>query len=132
MANSDINLADRSGSLLESHKGYDPRIIFFYFVLAALLMVLVAGLAYQQLTRTGDHAIAARRQNERRIIFPGPRGNIYDRNRQMLVGNNNRFGVRLYLDELKPELLKEFYRVRNNYRATGDKDIPNASQLRKI
>jgi penicillin-binding protein 2 len=132
MANSDINLAERSGSLVESHKGYDPRIIFFYFVLAALLIALVAGLAYQQLIKTSDHAIAERQQNQRRIIFPGPRGNIYDRNGQMLVGNNHQFTVRLYLDELRRELATEFIRIRNNYRETGDKDIPDATQLRKI
>src|SRR5262245_51565954 len=101
MAQSEINLADRSGNLVESFKGYDPRIIFFYFVLAALLVTLVAGLAYQQLIKTDAHASAERQQNQRRIIFPGPRGNIYDRNGQMLVGNNHRFAVRLYLDELK-------------------------------
>lgn len=132
MANSDINLAERSGSLVESHKGYDPRIIFFYFVLAALLLTLVAGLAYQQLIKSSEHAVAERQQNQRRIIFPGPRGNIYDRNGQMLVGNNHQFTVRLYLDELRRELSAEFIRIRNNYRETGDKDIPDATQLRKI
>lgn len=132
MATSDINLAERSGNLVESHKGYDPRIIFFYFVLAALLGVLAVGLGYQQLRKTGEYADAERQQNQRRIILPGPRGNIYDRHGRLLVGNNHRFAVRLYLDELKPELLGEFRRIRNNYRDTGDKDIPDATQLRRI
>jgi len=35
-------IADRPGSLVESHKGYDPRIIFFYFVILGLFLVLVA------------------------------------------------------------------------------------------
>lgn len=51
MATSDINLAERSGSLVESHKGYDPRIILFYFLIAALLLTLAGGLAYQQLIK---------------------------------------------------------------------------------
>jgi penicillin-binding protein 2 len=132
MANSEINLAERSGNLVESHKGYDPRIIFFYFVLAALLLTLMAGLAYQQLSKTSEHASAERQQNQRRVIFPGPRGDIFDRHGRLLVGNNHRFAVLLHLDELKAELLKEFRRIRKNYAEMGDKDIPDSGQLRKI
>lgn len=132
MAHNDTNLADRSGSLLESHKSYDPRIIFFYFVLAALLLTLVAGLAYRQLTKTGEHASAERQQNQRRVLFPGPRGNIYDRNGKLLVGNNHRFAVLLHLDELKSELDRERIRIRNNYRAVDDKDIPSYRELQQI
>ena len=114
MATADTNLANRSGSLVESHKNYDPRIVFFYFVLAALLLALVAGLAYRQLTKTGEHASAERQQNQRRVLFPGPRGNIYDRSGRQLVGNNHRFAVLLHLDELKAELdrLQREYKIR--------------------
>ena len=132
MATTDTNLADRSGSLVESHRGYDPRIIFFYFILAALLLTLIAGLAHQQLGLAGVHADAERQQNQRRILFPGPRGYIYDRAGRLLVGNDHRFAVLLHLDELKAGLQKEFYRIRNNYRAAGDKDIPDYSQLQQI
>src|SRR6187431_2257326 len=101
MATTDTNLAERSGNLLESHKGYDPRIIFFYFVLAALLLTLAAGLAYQQLSKVGVHADAERQQNQRRVLFPGPRGYIYDRTGKLIVGNQHQFAVLLHLDELK-------------------------------
>lgn len=132
MPATDINLADRSGSLLESHKSYDPRILFFYFLLAALLLVLAGGLAYQQLTKVGKYANAERQQNQRRILVPGPRGNIYDREGRLLVGNTHRFAVILHLDELKAELHREYIRIRNNYRATGDKDLPSNRQLQRI
>jgi penicillin-binding protein 2 len=123
MASSEVNLADRSGSLVESHKGYDPRIIFFYFVLAALLLTLVGGLAYQQIFKNVQHSEAERQQNQRRVIIPGPRGNIYDRDGRILVGNRPRFSVVLYVDELRGELLREHVRIRKNYRALGDKDL---------
>jgi penicillin-binding protein 2 len=64
MATKDSTLTERSGSLVEAHKNYDPRIVFFYFVLAALLLTLVVGLAYQQLRKTGEYADAERQQNE--------------------------------------------------------------------
>ena len=135
MATHDINLADRSGSLVESHKGYDPRVILLYFLVAGLLAVLVAGLAYQQVLRFGVHFENERTQNQRRVLVPGPRGNIYDRNGQLLVGNQPRFAVVLYLDELKVELRREHFRIHNNYLATvsSKKEMPvTYSQLEQL
>ena len=79
MAHDDTNLADRSGSLVESFKSYQPRVVFFYFVIVLLLLTLGGGLAYQQLFRRDRHRDSERMQNQRRILVPGPRGNIYDR-----------------------------------------------------
>lgn len=132
MATTDTNLAERSGNLLEAHKNYDPRIVLFYFVLAVLLVTLVCGLAYQQLGKVGEYADAERQQNQRRILYPGPRGNIEDRNGKVLVNNRARFSVRLLLDQLRPELFKEQIRIRNNYRALDDKDVPTRAQLVKL
>jgi len=128
----DTNLAERSGRLVETHRGYDPRIVFFYFVVAALLVTLVGGLAYQQLIKTDLYHERERVQNQRRILVPGPRGNIYDRHGRLLVGNRPRFAVVLYLDELRQEFRREFITVRKNYRRTGDKDLPSSSQMEQI
>src|SRR5688572_31956364 len=134
MATIDNNLAEKSGNLLESHKSYDPRIVFFYFVLTALLLALVVGLAYQQLGKVGKYADAERQQTQRRILFPGPRGNIEDRHGKVLVNNRARFSVRLLLDQLRPELRREQIRIRNNFRALEDKDadVPTNTQLVKL
>jgi len=132
MSTVETNLAKRSGSLVETHRGLDPRIIFFHFIIAALLLTLVGGLAYQQLIRTDIYHERERVQNQRRVLVPGPRGNIYDREGRTLVGNRPRFAVVLYLDELRQEFRHEFIRVRKNYRATGDKDLPSASQMEQI
>ncbi len=126
------NLAERPGSLLESHKSYQPRVIFFYFVIAGLLAIVAAGLAYQQLFRTDIYHERERVQNQRRILVPGPRGNIYDRDGRLLVGNRPRFAVVLYLDELRAEFRREFIRVRKNYRDTGDKELPTSAQMEEI
>jgi penicillin-binding protein 2 len=127
--------AEHPGHLIDRRKGYDPRIIFFHFVLAALLFTLVGGLAYQQLGKSGEHANAERVQNQRRIVYPGPRGNIYDRQQRLLVGNRPRFSVRLLLDALRPEIRAEQIRIRKNYRNLDDLeagDLPSAGQLVQI
>jgi penicillin-binding protein 2 len=132
MAANDSNLAARSGSLVEAHTTFQPRIFIFYFFIAGILLILAAGFAYQQLFKTGTYQEAERVQNRRRIIEPGPRGNIYDREGRLLVGNRSRFAVVVSLDELRAEFRREFIQIRKNYRATGDKDIPTAEQLAGI
>ena len=134
MATEDVNLAERSGSLVESHRSYDPRIIFFYFATAALLLVLVSGLAWQQLFKNRQHHDAEEVQNQRRILVPGPRGNIYARDGvTVLVGNRPRFAVLLHLDELKSELRREHIRIRKNYLASSEKkDLPTYDQLERL
>lgn len=132
MAANENSLAESSGKLFESHKGYDPRIVFFYFIISGLLLILVGGLAYQQVFKSELHNERERTQNQRRILVPGPRGNIYDRNGQLLVGNRPRFAVVLYLDELRAKFRTEYIRIRKNYAATEDKDLPTSDQLWKL
>ena len=129
MASNEKNLADRSGNLFESHKGYDPRIRVFYFLAGALLLLLTGGLAYQQIFKVDEYHKLEKKQSQRRVLIPGPRGNIYDRNGQVLVRNRPRLAFVVYLDELQVEFRREFYRIRKNYRETGDKDLPSSEQL---
>lgn len=126
------NLADRSGNLVESHKSYQPRLVTFYFIIALLLLGVTAGLARRQLFMSDAYHEQERQQNQRRILVPGPRGNIYDREGRLLVGNRPRFAVVLYLDELRQEFRREFIRIRTNYRATGDRDLPSSRQMEAI
>ena len=124
---------ERSGSLLESHRGSDPRIVFFYFILTGMLLTLTIGLGYQQLSKVGEYNSAERQQNQRRVVVPGPRGNIYDRNNKLLVGNTHRFSVVLHLDELKGEIEKQRRQIRRNFlAASGKEDMPRGSQLEQI
>ncbi|HEY1848390.1 MAG TPA: penicillin-binding transpeptidase domain-containing protein [Opitutaceae bacterium] len=122
--------AERSGGLVESKAGFDPRILAFHGIVVLALGVLAGGLAYQQLIRGALHHEQERLQNERRIITPGARGDIYDRNGRLLVGNRPRNAVVLYLDELRPEFRKEFAAIRENYRGSGD--IPTNAQFEQL
>jgi penicillin-binding protein 2 len=123
---------ERSGSMVESKIGFDPRLVAFYGIVGVLLLVLTGGLAYQQIIKGAIHHEEERQQNERRVIVPGPRGNIFDRNGRLLVGNRPRFAVVLYLDELRGDFRNEFVRVRNNYRLAGGPDMPTSAQLERL
>ncbi|MFW6355032.1 MAG: penicillin-binding protein 2, partial [Verrucomicrobiota bacterium] len=87
------------------------RLQFLQIVFGLLMAVLLAGMAYQQLVRYPEHREAEARQNYRRILMPGPRGNIYDREGRLLVGNRPVFNAVVSLNELRPEFREE-YRVR--------------------
>jgi penicillin-binding protein 2 len=132
MATTDSNLADRSGSLVESHRSYQPRVVFFYFVLGGLLLVLAGGLAYQQLFKSTVHEERQRMQSQRRTLIPGPRGDLLDREGRVLVGNGQRLSIVLYLDELQSEMRRQYYQIRNNYRDNGDKDLITDGQMAQI
>lgn len=127
-----VSGSERSGGLVETHKGYNPRVIVFHLFIAVLLLVLAGGLAYQQVLRSDAFSESERVQNQRRILVPGPRGNIYDRDGRPLVANRPRFAVTLYLGELRQEFRAEYIRIRKAYRETGDKDIPSPSQMERI
>ena len=130
MPTEETNLAERSGSLVEANEGYDPRLMVFYPIIALFLLILAGGLAYQQLSKAGLHHESERLQNERRLVFPGPRGNIYDREHRLLVGNRPRLAVVLYLDELRREFRKEYKTIHDNYKTTGE--LPTGEELTQI
>lgn len=121
-----------SGALVEAHSGSDPRLWLFHIVIFLVLLALAIGLAYQQLIRTDQYREKETVQNQRRVIVPGPRGNIYDRDGQLLVGNRPRFSITLSLDELRAEFRREYLRIRRNYDETDDEELPTASQLERI
>lgn len=132
MATTENNLADRSGSLVESHRSRQPRVFLFYFLIAALLLLLAGGLVYQQLFKSTSYHEVERVQNQRRILVPGPRGNIYDRNGELLVGNRPRLAIVLYLGELRRGISREYVKIRIAYRESGDKGLPTDHQMRQI
>jgi penicillin-binding protein 2 len=118
--------------LIETHSGRNPRLPFFYALVAGLVVVLVSGLAYRQLFKSGLYSERERLQNQRRVITPGPRGNIYDREGRVLVGNRPRFSVVLNLAELRGEFLAERRRIARNYSALPKAEQPNYDQLERI
>lgn len=72
-----------------------------------MLGLLVAGLVYQQLFRSTEHAAREQRQSQRRIALPAPRGVIYDREHRVLAGNRLRTDAVINLGELRTGIQRE-------------------------
>lgn len=98
---------------LDVHKGENPRIVLFAWLVILAGSVLILGLAWSQLIATNEFKEIEKRQTERRILKPGPRGDIYDRNGNLLVGNRPHYSAAVYLDDLRKEFRQEFKIVRD-------------------
>ena len=83
-----------------------------------------------------------RRQTERRILLPGPRGDVYDRNANLLIGNRPQYSATVILDDLRPEFRKEYSKqikqareqIEQAFAANKDKEtkeapLPDYNQL---
>ncbi len=125
---------DGPRGLVETHKGRDTRLQFFYLPILLGFCVLASGLVYQQTLRSDLALEKEKVQSQRRILVPGPRGNIYDREGRLLVGNRPRFSAVLYLDELRSEIYREYLNIRKAYREADpdDEAVPTSSQLTEI
>lgn len=88
------------------------RLVFLHVIGAVLLSTLLAGMAWQQLLHYPQHREAEARQNYRRILTPGPRGNIYDREGRLLVGNRPVFNAVISLNDkaVRAEFRAEYHR----------------------
>lgn len=108
---------------LQVQRRDNTRLIGLYAVLALLATALVSKLAYEQFVKGAEYRERERFQTMRRIIQPGPRGNIYDRNGILLVGNRARFSAVTYLNELRGEfrtaLLSRIREIREEEERTG-------------
>ena len=71
--------------LIETHHTRNPRLWVFYAAVAGLLLVLISGLVYRQLIKSHLYSGKERLQNLRRVVVPGPRGYIYDRDGKIMV-----------------------------------------------
>ncbi len=106
--------------------------MIFYGAVVALVVVLTSGLAYRQLFKTGLYTERERLQNLRRVVSPGPRGNIYDRDGRLIVANRPRFSVVLDLAGLRTEFRAEYRAISRNYAALPANERPNADQMERI
>jgi penicillin-binding protein 2 len=121
-----------SSAPIETHAARNPRLLAFYGLVALLVLTLIGGVGYQQLFQSWKNSEEERIQSQRRIIVPGPRGNIYDRDGRVLVGNRARFSVVLNLADLRADLRAEYRRVVENYRKFPKEDRPTGDQLARI
>ena len=117
---------------IETHSARNPRLLLFHGIVAGLMLVLVSGMAFQQLFRTFKYSERERLQNQRRVVVPGPRGRILDRDGNVLVDNRARFSVVLNLAELRAEFRNAFKDVKANYAKLPAAEHPDSDQFSRI
>jgi penicillin-binding protein 2 len=117
---------------IETHSARNPRLFLFQGMVVVLVLVLTGGMAYRQLFLTVRYSERERQQNQRRVIVPGPRGNVYDRHGNALVINRARFSVVLNLAELRSEFRSEYRKAKDNYSTFPPAERPNSDQLSRI
>ncbi len=94
----------------------------FLAVVPLLFIFLISGLGWRQLAQSDEYRRLEEHQSLRRILQPGPRGDIFDRNGNLLVGNDSRFSAVLYLGDLRGEFNREFWQNVNIWRQGRDDD----------
>ena len=98
-------------SQYDVHRGENPRILFFLWIVLAASVVLIGGLGSSQLIDIRESQEIEKRQTERRVLTPGPRGDIYDRHAKLLVGNRPHYSAVAYLDDLRLDFRQEYSKI---------------------
>jgi penicillin-binding protein 2 len=96
-----------------------PRMFVVAGVFIVLFLILLAGLFKVQILDYSGMMEQQQRQNYRRILIPGPRGDIRDRDGRLLVGNRPLFSAVVYLNELRKEFRREYLERVRDYRESG-------------
>ena len=115
--------------IIEIFRNYNARLRVVTYLLIAVLLVLSGGLAYRQLLKFSEYSERGERQTLRRIVIPGPRGNIYDRDGRLLVGNRPRYSAVVFLNELRPEFRQEFRSLRKHYDTMPSDEVPGNGDI---
>ena len=115
----------------ENTKKYQSRLWIFYGLLIVFMSILYGGLFYRQLVESESHTNREKIQNQRRILTPGPRGNLLDREGRVLVANRSKFSAVVFLsDDLVQSAFHNHYRsLVRDYRERKE-TIESYSQLR--
>lgn len=92
----------------------DRHLRVLAWIIAAGLLVLVAGVWWLQVVRSRHYAEGERNQSYRTVRVPAPRGKILDRNGVALAENRPAFSVSLYLEDraLRDAFQEEYKRRR--------------------
>lgn len=86
-----------------------------------MFLVLIGGLMYRQLIMHDSYVQTGIRQSHQRIVKPGARGDIFDRNGKLLVGNRPMFSAVVYYENIRSEFRKEYWRLKAEKQKKGEK-----------
>ena len=98
--------------LYEKHHPESRRLWLFKAVFGTLFSILFFVLFYRQTFQNADFLEKERKQGQRRIIRPGPRGDVLDREGNLLIGNRAHFSATLHIEQLKSEIWENKVKLR--------------------
>ena len=90
------------------------RLIVFKILFGVLFATLSIFLIYRQFFQYHEFKEQERKQGQRRIIRPGPRGDIFDRNGRLLIGNQAHFSAKLHIGSIDQEIWEKKKKLRNS------------------
>lgn len=90
----------------------DHRLRWLALAVCAALGVLLAGLWYLQVVQADHYRERMRNQTFRTVRVPAVRGKMLDRHGQVLADNRPSYQLNLYIEELRPQFVAEYWRLR--------------------
>ncbi len=88
----------------EKHFPEKRRLRIFAFFYALLFTILLTCLFFRQVWEKEDYLDIERKQGQRRIVRPGARGDVFDRENRLLIGNRPSYSANLHLELLSKEI----------------------------
>ena len=85
--------------------------VFAWFYLI-LFTTLFGFLFFRQVWEREDYVEKERKQGQRRILRPGARGDVIDRNQNLLIGNRAHYSANLHLELLNREIWEKKIKLR--------------------
>ena len=93
--------------IAEKHIPEGRRLRPIFFLCGVLLLILAITLSYRQLYQSSEYRELERKQAHRRILRPGPRGDVLDRDGRLLIGNRAHYSAVIKLELLRQEIKLE-------------------------
>ena len=88
------------------------RLNLFRILYSSLFIAICIFLVFRQVVQISEFETKERKQGQRRIIQPGPRGDVIDRNGELLIGNRASFAAVLHIEQLKEEIWQSKVKLR--------------------
>ena len=113
--------------IVEKHLPEKRRLRVFKILFSFLFLVLIYFLLVRQAFETETFEERERKQGQRRILRPGARGDVLDRNGRLLIGNKAHFSAVLQLEFLKKEIWEKVISLRELSQSLkeGLREFPN-------
>lgn len=93
--------------IVEKFNSENSRYHVFRIIYGLLFFVLFIFIVKLQIIESVKFEEKERKQGQRRILHPGARGDVFDREGRLLIGNTAQFSAVIHLDELKSEIWKK-------------------------